>query len=131
MDAAPTPGPAADSVLAFDETYRVRLGAWDFLLGMSGLAVMGRALIMADIGCWWYGDLPDLELRDGMTWGVSMGGIMRSSRLSLLATLQGSERPEAGSSGPSHGFTSRDLYRCLAALDGSYYDCNNIDRSAS
>lgn len=66
----------------------VGTGEWDWGGGLSVAVAAGRALLFADAGWWSYGDLPELELRDGVSWGVG-AGLPVSSRLSLLGSVSG------------------------------------------
>ena len=51
----------------------VGTGEWDYAVGGAAAAAMGRVLIFVDVGWWWYGDLDELELRDGLGWGAGPG----------------------------------------------------------
>lgn len=52
----------------------VSTGAWDFGAGGSAIAAFAGTFFFADVSYWWFGDLPDLELRNGLTYG---GGLSR------------------------------------------------------
>ena len=71
----------------------VGTGEWDHGLGASATVLIGSLFLMADAEYWWYGDLPDLELRDGFSWGAALAGLAFERRVSLMATLSGSSRP--------------------------------------
>jgi hypothetical protein len=71
----------------------VGTGEWDYTLGATATVLLGSLLLMGDAGYWWYGDLPDLELRDGLAWGAALAGFAFDRRVSLMATVSGSSRP--------------------------------------
>jgi len=54
----------------------VGTGAWDGGLGGSTFVGLGRTFAFVDVAYWWFGDLPDLALSDGLTYGV---GVSRSA----------------------------------------------------
>ncbi|MEN8145233.1 MAG: hypothetical protein ABFS14_09810, partial [Gemmatimonadota bacterium] len=49
-------------------------GEWDYGLGSSIALGAGRSLLFVDVSYWWFGDLSDLELTDGLSYaaGVSV-----------------------------------------------------------
>jgi hypothetical protein len=51
----------------------VGTGEWDWAAGAAAVVALGPVLGFADLAYWWYGDLPDLELRDGVSWAVGAG----------------------------------------------------------
>lgn len=51
----------------------VGTGEWDYGVGASGVVGLGRVVGLLDVAYWWYGDLPLLELRDGLSWGLGVG----------------------------------------------------------
>jgi hypothetical protein len=71
----------------------VGTGEWDYTLGASATVLLGSLFLMGDAGYWWYGDLPDLELRNGVSWGAALAGFAFDRRVSLMATVSGSSRP--------------------------------------
>jgi hypothetical protein len=71
----------------------VGTGEWDYTLGATATVLLGPLFLMGDAGYWWYGDLPDLELADGLSWGAALAGFAFDRRVSLMATLSGSSRP--------------------------------------
>ena len=48
-------------------------GEWDYGLGLSASQRLGTFFIIADIMKWWFGDLPDLELQDPLSYGLAIG----------------------------------------------------------
>jgi len=66
----------------------VGTGEWDWGGGLSMAVAAGRTLFFGDVGWWSYGDLPDLELKDGMSWGVG-AGLPVNDRFSLLGSVSG------------------------------------------
>ena len=80
-------------VPATDLDSGVGTGEWDYTLGASATVLLGSLFLMGDAGYWWFGDLPDLELRDGLSWGAALAGFVFDRRVSLMATVSGSSRP--------------------------------------
>lgn len=70
----------------------VGTGAWDSGLGGSALMDMGGMYLFADLGYWWYGDLPDLQLDNGLTYGLGLSRALFDARGSLLVSLSGASR---------------------------------------
>ena len=69
----------------------VGTGEWDYAAGLTAAASAGPALMLfADVAYWWYGDMADLPLRDGLAWGGGIGGSL-SPRVSALLALSGSQ----------------------------------------
>ncbi|MEJ2185786.1 MAG: hypothetical protein P8Z36_07580 [Gemmatimonadota bacterium] len=66
-------------------------GRWDMGAGGTAVASLGPMLAIVDVSYWWYGDLPELELRDGVSWAASLG-LPVSRSLSLTAGAIGSNR---------------------------------------
>jgi hypothetical protein len=69
----------------------VGTGRWDFGAGGTVVTALGRLLAILDVSYWWYGDLPELELQDGVSWGASLA-MPVSRSLSLTAAAIGSNR---------------------------------------
>jgi hypothetical protein len=67
----------------------VGTGEWDWSAGASVAIAAGRALFFADASYWWLGDMPDLELIDGLGWGAGIG-VPLGRRVSLFGSLAGS-----------------------------------------
>lgn len=64
-------------------------GAWDFGAGASAIVAAGRTLILADLSYRWVGDLPDLELRDGVAYMLGFSRPAFSGSGSVLLALSG------------------------------------------
>lgn len=62
----------------------VGTGVWDLGAGVATVLGFGRVLALADVTYWRYGDLPELELRDGVSWA---GGLAVPLTRSLSATV--------------------------------------------
>jgi hypothetical protein len=77
----------------------VGTGAWDWSAGASAVLAAGRVLVFGDASYWWNGDMPDLELVDGFSWGAS-AGVPIGHRLSLLGSITGSEAVVANVEAP-------------------------------
>jgi hypothetical protein len=59
-------------------------GDWDVGAGVATVLGIGRILALIDIMYWRYGDLPELELRDGVSWA---GGLAFPLTRALSATV--------------------------------------------
>jgi hypothetical protein len=70
----------------------VGTGEWDYSLGASLTAGIGAQLLMADVSYWWLGDLPELELRDAVSYGLGVGAPLGGGRWAGLLSLSGSSR---------------------------------------
>lgn len=94
-------------------------GEWDYGAGAT-LALGGdRTFVLADASYWVVGDMPDLPLRNTLTYGLSVGRALGSGRWSVTGSLMGatamieSADPPvslglgvAHSSGSARGFTA-------------------------
>lgn len=67
----------------------VGTGEVDVGVGISTAAARGRLMVFGDVGWWRYGDLPELTLKDVITFGAGVGWTMGSS-LSGLVSYSGS-----------------------------------------
>jgi hypothetical protein len=67
-------------------------GEWDYGGGLALSAGSGRALLLLDAMYWKLGDMPGLELRDGVSYGATVGTLVGRRRVSLLASILGSSR---------------------------------------
>jgi hypothetical protein len=65
-------------------------GAWDFGGGVSASKAVGNRLLFLDLSYWRLGDLPDLELRDTLSYRVAVGQPLAGGRVALMASLSGS-----------------------------------------
>lgn len=70
----------------------VGTGAWDVGTGASAAFGLGRTWIFLDGAYWWFGDLPDLELEDGLMYSVGISRLLGSGGTSLLASVSGGAR---------------------------------------
>lgn len=65
----------------------VGTGAWDVAMGGAVAAALGPVVTFLDLTYWWYGDLPELELRDGPSFGGGLGlPLSRKVWVSAMAT---------------------------------------------
>lgn len=69
----------------------VGTGEWDFSAGTSLSVALGDFLLFGDLSYWWLGDLPELELRDELAYGLGIGRPILNGRFSLLGSLSGAE----------------------------------------
>ena len=67
----------------------VGTGEWDVGLGGSAFASIGATFLFVDLAHWWFGDLPDLELRDGLTYGVGLSRALFGSKASMMLSYLG------------------------------------------
>jgi hypothetical protein len=64
-------------------------GQWDVGGGLSIAKRIGRNSLLADLGYWRFGDLPDLELSDSVAYSVGYGRILDGGRWAMLASVSG------------------------------------------
>jgi hypothetical protein len=64
-------------------------GAWDYGAGLSLAKQFGRRSVFADVAYWRFGDLPELELKDGLAYGIAYGQVLATGRWSVLASFSG------------------------------------------
>lgn len=90
----------------------VGTGEWDFGAGGTAFAALGSTYLFADVAYWWYGDMPELELVDGLTYGLGVSrslldgrGSVMASFLGAAATIDTMDRP--ASLGLGFGYTPR------------------------
>lgn len=91
----------------------VGTGEWDYALGASAVFGVRRVLFFGDASYWWFGDLPELELQDGLSYGVGLGVPLWEGRASALFTFSGMTETIATvtpprSLGVSMGWSVRD-----------------------
>lgn len=67
----------------------VGTGEWDVGVGGSAFASIGGTFVFADVARWWFGDLPDLELRDGATYGAGVSRSVLDARGSIMVSFFG------------------------------------------
>lgn len=69
----------------------VGTGEWDWTAGVAVALAAGPALVFADAGYWWYGDMADLALRDGVS--LSLGvAVPVSPSVWLSGSFMGTNR---------------------------------------
>lgn len=90
----------------------VGTGAWDVGAGASLALGLGSVWMFADAGYWWFGDMPDLELSDAVSYSLGLSRLVAGGRMSILANVSGSSRivptadpPLSASLGLSRFFT--------------------------
>jgi hypothetical protein len=64
-------------------------GEWDIGLGGSAVLGLGRMLVLADASYWWVGDMPELELRNGLSYALGVSTPVFSGRGSLMGMVSG------------------------------------------
>ncbi|MDZ7779132.1 MAG: hypothetical protein U5R14_04225 [Gemmatimonadota bacterium] len=70
----------------------VGTGEWDAGAGASVALGVGSTWFFLDGAHWWFGDLPELELRDGVMYSAGVSRLFGESGTSLLASVSGSSR---------------------------------------
>jgi hypothetical protein len=78
----------------------VGTGEWDVGAGASAFASVGGTYAFVDAAYWWYGDLPDLELVDGLSYGVGLSRPILDSRGSVMVSYFGAKSPIASMDAP-------------------------------
>lgn len=67
----------------------VGTGEWDYGAGIALGLGEGRTFVLADASYWVVGDLPDLRLRNTLTYSVSVGRSLGVGRWSVLGSVTG------------------------------------------
>lgn len=83
-----------------DPTRGFGTGEWD---GGGALSVGGRVgstLLFGEVGYWILGDMPDLPLKNPVSYSVGLGHALADGRVGLLATLSGYSRILEGTEPP-------------------------------
>lgn len=70
----------------------VGTGEWDVGAGASITMGVGSTWFFLDGAHWWFGDLPELELQDGLLYSAGISRLFAESGTSLLASISGSSR---------------------------------------
>lgn len=70
----------------------VGTGEWDVGAGASVAMGVGSTWFFLDGAHWWFGDLPELELQDGVLYSAGVSRLFGESGTSLLASISGSSR---------------------------------------
>lgn len=68
----------------------VGTGAWDFGTGAALALGSGSTFVFANLGWWHLGDMPELELKDPLLFGLALGRSFGHGAWSLLASWSGS-----------------------------------------
>ncbi len=83
-----------------DEDSGFGTGEWDYGAGITISRQAGSILFLADLGYWVYGDLPDLELKDPLTFSLGLSHSLSGGRLLVGASVWGSTETVDGVDGP-------------------------------
>lgn len=91
----------------------VGTGQWDYTAGASLMVAVWDLYFFGDLSWWWFGDMPDLALEDGPSYGLAVGRPVFGSRGSVLLTFSGARSAIATVDAPaavglSLGYTVRD-----------------------
>ncbi|MEX2473057.1 MAG: hypothetical protein WEA34_12795 [Gemmatimonadota bacterium] len=70
----------------------VGTGEWDVGAGASIAMGVGGTWFFLDGAHWWFGDLPELELQDGVLYSAGVSRLFGESGTSMLASISGSSR---------------------------------------
>lgn len=90
----------------------VGTGEWDFGAGGSAVASVADTYAFVDLSYWWYGDLPELELQDGLAYGFGLSRSVLDAKGSVMVSFYGSAAPIASMDRPASvglglGYTPR------------------------
>ncbi len=83
-----------------DEDSGFGSGEWDYGAGITVSKRAGQNFLVADLGYWVYGDLPDLELMDPLAFSFGLGRSLPGGRYSVLGSVWGSTETVDGVDGP-------------------------------
>ena len=72
-----------------DVSTGVTSGRWDFGVGASAVLGIGEALLLADLGYWWLGDMAELPLADGVSYALGVSTPVGSKGWSVMGLLTG------------------------------------------
>lgn len=67
-------------------------GEWDYGVGSSIALGAGSSILFLDVAYWWFGDLPDLELTDGVSYSAGVSVPVFAGHGSVLFLLSGMSR---------------------------------------
>lgn len=76
-------------------------GEWDVGAGLALSRSIGRTMFFLDGSYWILGDMPDLPLRDVITYGGAVGRVLGDGDWSTLVSFSGSEAAIEGSDAPA------------------------------
>lgn len=74
----------------------VGTGAWDAGVGAGVVISIADLLVLVDATYWSYGDLPELELKDALSYGASIGALIGDGPVGWSVSLLGSMEIVAG-----------------------------------
>lgn len=72
-----------------DPTSGFSTGEWDFGAGLSASQRVNKYFFVADLMKWWFGDLPDLELKDPITYSFGVGRSLAAGTWLVNASFNG------------------------------------------
>lgn len=64
-------------------------GEWDFGLGFSGSQRLGNYFLYIDVMKWWFGDMPDLELKDPLAYSIGLSRSLGQGKWFVNSTFSG------------------------------------------
>lgn len=67
-------------------------GEWDYGGGLSLSKAFGKTFVFVDLSYWIMGDLPELELKDTVSYGIALGQSLAGGKFALLASFSGYTR---------------------------------------
>lgn len=76
-------------------------GEWDYAAGMGASVLLGRMALEADGMYWVMGDVPELPLRDVVSYSASVGRVLGDGSWTAMATVFGSGATIRGSDAPA------------------------------
>lgn len=78
-------------------------GEWDGGLGTAFSQRLRSWFVMVNAMYWWFGDMPDLVLKDALSYGVGIGKSMNAGKWMVLGTFNGMSRIIADTDPPMNG----------------------------
>lgn len=95
-----------------DEDNGFGTGEWDYGAGITLSKKVGSALLLADVGYWIFGDLPDFDLEDPLAYSLALGRSLKGGRVSVLGAVSGLTETVDGIDGPLQiSFTGSRILR--------------------
>lgn len=76
-------------------------GKWDYAAGLSLGKRIHSLFLFADLNYWMLGDLPELELQDTLSYGLSLGLALPGGKAAMLASYSGCTEIIRGAEPPS------------------------------
>lgn len=83
-----------------DEESGFGTGGWDYGAGLTVTKRANSVFLLADLGYWIFGDLPDLNLKDPLLYSLGVGRSLKGGRYSVLASVFGNTETVDGVDGP-------------------------------